>query len=64
MKLTKEIIHLKKYPVLDIELAGTSDLIKIFSIIYLGDWVSYFLALMNKQDPTPVELQENFKKKL
>jgi glucose/mannose-6-phosphate isomerase len=64
MKITKELIHLKKCPVLDLELSGSSDLVKIFSIIYLGDWTSYFLALENGIDPTPVDIIENFKKKL
>jgi glucose/mannose-6-phosphate isomerase len=64
MKITKELIHLKKCPVLDLELKGSSDLIKIFSTIYLGDWVSYFVALNNEVDPTPVDIVEDFKKKL
>jgi glucose/mannose-6-phosphate isomerase len=64
MKLTKELIHLKKCPVLDLELKGSSDLVKIFSTIYLGDWTSYYLALRNQTDPTPVEIIEDFKKKL
>jgi len=64
MKLTKDLIQLKKCPVLDLELKGSSDLVKIFSTIYLGDWTSYYLALRNKTDPTPVEIIENFKKKL
>ncbi len=65
MELTKKLIQLKKdIPVLDIELSGTSDLVKIFSTIYLGDWTSYFLALKNNIDPTPVNIVEEFKKKL
>ena len=53
-----------KIPVLDLELKGSSDLIKVFSTIYLGDWTSYFLALINNIDPTPVDIVEDFKKKL
>ena len=64
MELTKKLIHLKKSPVLDLELKGSSDLVKIFSTIYLGDWTSYYLALRNKTDPTPVKIIEDFKKKL
>lgn len=64
MEATKKIMQSCGVPVLDIELTGMSDLIKIFSTIYLGDWTSYFLALINKVDPTPVELVETLKKKL
>ena len=37
---------------------------RCFAFLYLGDWVSYYLALENGVDPTPVEVQENFKKRL
>jgi glucose/mannose-6-phosphate isomerase len=36
----------------------------VFSALALGDWVSYYLALLYKQDPTPVEMVEDLKKKL
>lgn len=34
---------------------------KIFSTLCLGDWISYYLALEYGQDPTPVEMVEEFK---
>lgn len=34
---------------------------KLFKALYLGDWVSYYLAMEYKQDPTPVDLVEDFK---
>lgn len=37
---------------------------KIFSTIALCDWISYYLALNYHQDPTPVDMVENFKKAL
>ncbi|MFM7774758.1 MAG: SIS domain-containing protein, partial [Candidatus Kapaibacterium sp.] len=33
---------------------GDSLLARMFSTIYLGDWVSYYLAMLNDVDPTPV----------
>lgn len=39
-------------------------LLKIFSGILLGDWASYYLAIYQKTDPTPVNLVEEFKKKI
>lgn len=39
-------------------------LLKIFSAILLGDWISYYLAIFQKIDPTPVNLVEEFKKRI
>ena len=37
-------------------------LFKTFAVLLLGDWVSYYLALKYKIDPTPVKMVEEFKK--
>lgn len=41
-----------------------SRLERIFELAYLGDWVSYYLAILNKVDPTPVKVIEHLKQKL
>jgi glucose/mannose-6-phosphate isomerase len=64
MMLTKEIIRKSGVDVIEIGITGGSLLTKMFSAIYIGDWTSYYLALEYKTDPTPVDLVENFKKKL
>jgi glucose/mannose-6-phosphate isomerase len=64
MDITKTIIQQKKGHVLDIDLSGLSFLTKIFATIYLGDWTSYFLAIKNNTDPSPVALVEQLKKQL
>jgi len=43
---------------------GKSELAQVLSQIYFGDYVSYYLALLNEVDPTPVTLIEEFKKEL
>lgn len=45
-----------------IEMESGSLLFKVFSNLLLGDWVSYYLALKYKIDPTPVKMVEEFKK--
>lgn len=45
-----------------VDIEGESVLEKIFATLYFGDWVSYYLALEYKIDPTPVEMVEKFKK--
>ena len=39
-------------------------LIGMLSMIHLGDWVSYYLALRKGIDPSPVKIIEEFKKEL
>ena len=55
MKITLEII--KGLSALEIEVNGEGDtkLERIFDLIYLGDWVSFYLAILYKVDPTLIE---------
>lgn len=64
MNLTASILKNKGVGVDLIEIKGRSILEKIFSNLILSDWVSYYLAISQKIDPTPVGIIENFKKKL
>lgn len=43
---------------------GKSLLARVFSLIYLGDWVSFYLAILYGVDPTPVKPIELLKKRL
>ena len=45
-----------KYSPNTISLTGDGKyfLSRIFDLIYLGDWTSYYLALLNETDPTPI----------
>ncbi|MDI6856025.1 MAG: bifunctional phosphoglucose/phosphomannose isomerase [Candidatus Thermoplasmatota archaeon] len=43
---------------------GNSTISKMLSLIYIGDFTSYYLALLRKVDPTPVEIIEKLKKLL
>ena len=40
---------------------NTSMLTNMWALIHLGDYVSYYLAMLNKIDPTPVNIIEKFK---
>jgi glucose/mannose-6-phosphate isomerase len=41
-------------PIHSLEGRGQSLLARMMSLVYLGDWTSYYLALLNGTDPTPV----------
>jgi len=47
-----------------IDSRGKSELSQMMSLIYLGDWVSYYLAMLNEIDPTPLNAVDYFKKRL
>ncbi|MBI2658900.1 bifunctional phosphoglucose/phosphomannose isomerase [Candidatus Woesearchaeota archaeon] len=63
MDITKEIIS-SRIDVEEIFTRGDGMLSRMFSGIYYGDFASYYLALANRVDPTPVTVIENLKKKL
>ena len=64
MKITQGVIEKAGVPVLELTSQGRSPLARLFSTIYLGDWISYYLALLYGVDPTPVKVIEFFKKQL
>ncbi|MBN1179328.1 MAG: bifunctional phosphoglucose/phosphomannose isomerase [Anaerolineae bacterium] len=43
---------------------GTGKLAQMLSLIHFGDYVSYYLALLNRIDPTPVEAIDYLKQRL
>jgi glucose/mannose-6-phosphate isomerase len=57
--LMQQTVDVEEVPV-----KGESLLARMISTIYLGDFVSYCLALSNRVDPSPVEIIESLKKKL
>lgn len=64
MEITEEIYKKHASDVISVSGEGETRLERIFNLIYLGDWVSYHLALLNKVDPTPVDAITYLKEKL
>jgi glucose/mannose-6-phosphate isomerase len=62
--VTKGIIRKRTSTVLDVWSEGSSLLTRIFSLVYTGDWVSYYLAILNNEDPTPVRVIDYLKSEL
>ena len=60
----KEVIKSRGGRALDVRAEGEDSLKKIFSLIYKGDFVSYYLALLRGIDPTPVEIISELKGKV
>jgi glucose/mannose-6-phosphate isomerase len=64
MKITEKVF--KKYTsnILHLNSDCKTGLARIFDLIYLGDWVSYYLAILNEVNPTPVDAISHLKKQL
>jgi glucose/mannose-6-phosphate isomerase len=62
--ITSRILKDKVYKVIEIESEGKGLLSRICSLIYIGDFVSFYLAVLNGEDPTPVNEITYLKKKL
>jgi len=64
MDIVKGMIEKQQVEVVEIYSDGQSRLERLFSLIQLGDFISYYLAILNKVDPTPVEPIEFLKGEL
>ncbi|MCD6317726.1 bifunctional phosphoglucose/phosphomannose isomerase [Candidatus Aerophobetes bacterium] len=62
--VTQDLIKRQGVEYTEIWAEGESLLTKIFSSIYIGDWVSFYLAILRGIDPTPVKAIELLKKEL
>ncbi|GAB4328036.1 MAG: bifunctional phosphoglucose/phosphomannose isomerase [Calditrichia bacterium] len=64
LEITRDIWRKQKTPIFEIFSEGKSSLARVFSQIYLGDWVSYYLALLYDKDPIKIGSIDLLKKKL
>jgi glucose/mannose-6-phosphate isomerase len=64
MDITKEIISRYTPHITEVWSEGNSPLARIFSLITLGDWMSFYLAMLHRVDPTPVEVIDHLKTEL
>ncbi len=55
MDISSTIIKKEGVKIIEISSRGESLLCRIFSLIYIGDFVSLYLAILNDVDPTPVD---------
>lgn len=64
MDITGGIIRKEGVELIEIWSRGEDLLSRIFSLIYIGDFISYYLAILYGIDPTPVERVTYLKKEL
>jgi glucose/mannose-6-phosphate isomerase len=64
MDISKGIIRKRAGKIIEAESVGDSLLARMFSLVYIGDFASYYLAILNKIDPTPVAMVTYLKNEL
>ena len=62
MDITESLLSKEKFSILRVEALGNSLLERILYLVYVGDFVSLYLALMNGVDPTPVKRIDTLKR--
>jgi len=63
-ELTRDVIADRAGVVHEVWSKGDTRLARVLSVLYLGDFVSLYMAYLNTVDPTPVHVIDNFKNKL
>jgi glucose/mannose-6-phosphate isomerase len=64
MEIVKSIIEQHKVEVIQVQSSGDELLSRTFSLIQLGDFVSFYLAILNGEDPSPVKVIDHLKGEL
>ena len=64
METVREILSKEKIEIVDIYSNGDFTLGRMFSLIQLGDFASFYLAVLNDVDPTPVKVIDYLKDSL
>jgi glucose/mannose-6-phosphate isomerase len=64
MEIARGIIGEFAARIIDVRSEGKSRLARTFSLVHLGDWASFYLAMLNGIDPTPVNVIDYLKRQL
>jgi glucose/mannose-6-phosphate isomerase len=64
IEATKSLVLHKAQKVLEVYARGESKLARIFSVLFVGDLASVYLAILRKADPTPVETITKLKEEM
>ena len=64
MKVTKEIFNDVNKNIIEFEGTGSTYLARMFDLMYLIDWASFYLAMLNGSDPSEIKSIAYLKEKL
>ena len=64
MDITAELIQPHTAGITQVNSTGRSLLARLLSLVAIGDWTSFYLAILYEQNPTPVRRIEELKRRL
>ncbi|MBN2029394.1 bifunctional phosphoglucose/phosphomannose isomerase [bacterium] len=64
MDIMKELVHQNRGQILDVVAEGEDLLSQLLYLVFFGDWVSYYLAILYGVDPTTIENIDFLKEQL
>jgi glucose/mannose-6-phosphate isomerase len=64
IEILEKLLSEREIPWFEVHGRGDGVLAQMLSLLFLGDWVSAYLALTNGVDPTPVEIIRDLKDRL
>ena len=64
MDITAELIQPHTASITQVRSEGRSLLARLLSLVAIGDWASFYLAILYQQNPTPVRRIEELKRRL
>ncbi len=64
MRIVKDLIEDQVASIHVLSTRGESRLTRLFSLIQMADWTSFYLAILNKVDPTPIAKIDLLKSRL
>ena len=62
--VTADLLERHRIPYIIVDGKGSDDLSQVMTQVFFGDWVSYYLALLNDTDPTTIESIDYLKNRL
>ena len=63
-EITKQVVAKFAANVTEVRSIGKTKLARMFYLIHFGDWVSFYLAVLNRENPEPVEVINFLKNEL
>lgn len=64
LEITRDLLRKRKTPIFEVYGEGKSRLAQMFSQLYIGDWVSYYLAIQYDTNPMDIKSIDYLKEKL
>ncbi|MDD2431757.1 MAG: bifunctional phosphoglucose/phosphomannose isomerase [Bacillota bacterium] len=64
IEVTSQVAGSHVHGITEVHSRGKAEITRMFSLIYFGDFVSWYLAMLNSADPTPVKVIDYLKGEL